>query len=144
MLLGGHVSCHALWNHYVPCYLYTILQVLHLVRPSGRHMHHLAMVLVECLNICTPGFRVFAQELAEFGNISLAEEGVKHVTSILGALVKALLTVIDFFWCIIVGGDDAAGIDKNPSGHSCPLLNLQEAVCLIAKSQRQLITTCMS
>ena len=93
------------------------------------------MVLIDCLNICTAGFRVFAQELAEFGNISLAEEGVKHVTSILGAFVKALMTLIEFLFCILIGRDDATGIDKNPSGQSYPLLNLQEAVCLIAKSQ---------
>ena len=135
MLPCGYVSCHALWNHYVPCYLHTILQVLHLVQPSSMHMHHLAMVLVDCLHIRTPGLRVFAQELAEFGNISLAEEGVRHVTSILGAFVKALLTLLEFLLCILVGSDDAAGIDKNPSGQSCPLLNLQQAVCLIAKSE---------
>ena len=120
------------------------LQVLHLVQPSSRHVHHLAMVLEDYLNIRTTGFRVFAQELAEFGNISLAEESVKHVTSILGAFVKALLTLLELLFCILVGHDDAAGIDKNPSGKSCPLLNLQEAVCLNAKSERRLITTCMS
>ena len=107
-LPGHHVSCHALWNHDVPRYVNTILQVLHLVQPSSRHMHHLAMVLVDRLNICTPGIRVFAQESAEFGNISLAEEGVKHVTSILGAFVKALLTLMEFLCYILVGRDDAA------------------------------------
>ena len=94
-------------------------------------MHHLAMVLVHCLNISTPCIRIFAQELAEFGNISLAEEGVKHVTFILGAFVKALLRLLELLFGILVGCDDAAGIDKNPSGQSCSLLKLQEAVCLI-------------
>ena len=99
-------------------------------------MHHLAMVLVHCLNISTPCVRVFAHELAEFGNISLAEEGVKRVMSILGAFVKALLTLLEFLFGILVGCDNAAGIDKNPSGESCSLLNLQEAVYLIAEGQR--------
>ncbi len=94
------------------------------------------MVLVHCLNISTPCVRVFARELAEFGNNSLVEEGVKHVMSILGAFVKALLTLLEFLFGILVGCDDAARIDKNPSGESCSLLNLQEAVCLIAEGQR--------
>ena len=100
------------------------------------------MVLVDCLNIRTPGFRVFAQELAEFGNIRLAEEGVKHVTSIIGAFVKALLTLLKFPFGILIGSGDAAGTDKNPFGQSCSLLHLNQSIH--SGVQDDLILTCMS
>ncbi len=44
------------------------------------HMHHLAMVC--------------AQELAEFGDISLVEKSVKEIKSIFCAFVNALLALV--------------------------------------------------
>ena len=95
-------------------------------------MHHLTVVLVHCLNISTPCVRVFAQEPAEFGNISLAEKSVKRVTSILGAFVKAFRTLLELPFGILVGSDDATGIDKNPSGQSCSLTHLKESILGVA------------
>ena len=73
-------------------------------------MRHLAMVLEDCLNTRSSGFRVFAQKLTEFGNISLAEEDVKHVTSILGAFVKALLTLLEFLFAYSLAQHRATGL----------------------------------
>ena len=99
------------------------------MQPSSRDMHHLAMVLVHCLDISTPCCNVFAQELAEFGDISLTEESVKHVTSILGAFVKAFGTLLELLSDKLIGSDDAARIDKHPSGQRCPLPHLKENLC---------------
>ena len=69
-------------------------------------------------------FQGLAQELAEFGNISLAEESVKHVTSHPWAFVRAFGTLLEHPCVILIGSDDAAGIDKHSSGQSCSLFHL--------------------
>ena len=67
------------------------------------------MVLIHCLDMRISCVKVCAQELAEFGNISLAEKGVKHVIAILGEFVKAFRTVLAFSLDILIGSDNAYG-----------------------------------
>lgn len=89
-------------------------------------MHHLAMVLIHCLDTRIPCVEVFAQNLAESSDISLTEKGVKYVVALLGAFVKAFRTLLEFSCGILIGSDNAARIDKNPSGQSWSVLHLKE------------------
>ncbi|DBA66679.1 TPA: hypothetical protein ACH3X2_002145 [Trebouxia sp. C0005] len=68
------------------------------------------MVLIQCVYISPPCFRVFAQELAEFGNISLlTEESVKCVVSILAGPKTAAATEAEH------ANNEVDGVPDSPS-----------------------------
>ena len=86
------------------------------------------MVLIDCLHISNPCVRVFAQKLAQSGNIRLAEKSVKRDASVLGAFVESFGALLEFPFSILIGSGDATGIDEDPSGQSCSLLHLNESI----------------